>query len=94
MRIPEREGVIVANGDEHAIRFDGIEQVVGEIPSVRLPAARRRMKVHDERNAGDEQNRRRLEQTIMAWQDHRFPRVPRLDRAEERGEILPDVHQA
>ena len=66
LRIPEREGVVVADGDEHTIRLDGIQQIVGEVACVRLATARRTAKVCEERHDAEKKDRRRLEQVITS----------------------------
>ena len=41
LRVPERERVVVADGDEHAVRLDGVQQVVREVARVRVAARAR-----------------------------------------------------
>ena len=58
LRVPKREGVVVADGDEHAVRLDGVQQVRGEVARVAVAGARRPVPVREQRDEREREHRR------------------------------------
>ena len=58
LRVPEREGVVVAGGDQHAVGRHRLEDVMRQVPGHRLVRPARGDPVADERDECHQQDRR------------------------------------
>ena len=85
LRVPEREGVVVAGGDEDAVRLDRLQQVIGEVARQRLALSRCGQPVAGEWDQRDREERRPIDPAAC---------LVRLAAADKLAQPLHDCRQS